>query len=668
MLMISKGEDNAKFNRPLYGLTGQYTLAEGVALPYFISLMTIDRAIDELRVAEQVPASLEVKWSLKELFQREIDEDRVRQDIIKGYLLDSKKLKFFNAITIVLMPKGADDKIKDAFENSDASTAPPIPWDGTDTEDAQWNQSDAKNAYFEGVQFVSIGQQARLRWDANRVLAVAVDGQHRLWALRTFREDEKFRGGTLRPVEKHTQIPVLFVLLHDSAGFLNTQEQAEHSIRSISRELFTDLNKNAKPMDKARELILDDKSINARCVRTLLTDSTAQYAPDLLPLSLVRWQDDSNRFDSSYYLNSLVHLDLLVSALLDLKEPSDPMDKKQVQELIKRINSSLGVNGQEVQYDGRPLSRYYIEDCCDDEQEPLAPFARLPEYYLASAVEGFKKNFRPWVLKLLLDFKPYHDLLEYARQHNLIEGTFGQFQAQTKKHKATIKEQETNKDSEWNIREIITHQDEIARMKENQWAFKAIFQKAIVRLGKVVEFEFEGKDNNLGNIEDVLNFMDGLYDREILKVDASLPNHAFRLWTFIALNPGNENIRVAKTVEDKIFSVLSLWYFGSRKIQINAPNDTAIQSSRKLLKFFAADKSTAQWPGCKKAYENLYTGFNINSLYGRDHDTLSPEDKKEIVRSRFAAVLAAGIPKLNNESLPEKISSDIDEAALDLES
>ncbi|WP_445634630.1 Transposase [Nostoc sp. DSM 114161] len=162
--------------------------------------------------------------------------------------------------------------------------------------------------------------------------------------------------------------------------------------------------------------------------------------------------------------------------------------------------------------------------------------------------------------------------------------------------------------------------------------------------------------------------MDGLYDREILKVDASLRNHGFRLWTFIALNPGNENIRVAKTVEDKIFSVLSLWYFGSRKIQINAPNDTAIQSSRKLLNFFAAERSTAQWPGCKKAYDNLYAGFNINGLYGRDHDTLSADDKKELVRSRFAAVLAAGIPKLSNESLSEKISSDISEPTLDSES
>ena len=657
MLIRSSTENNAKFNKPLYGLKGQYTLAEGVSLPYFLCVMSIERAINELKVAEQVPATIEAKWSLKELFQREIDEQRVRQDIIKGYLLDTKKLKFFNAITIVLMPKGDDEKIQEQFQDLTNTSIPPIPWDGSDLEDAQWKHQDATAANFGGVQFISIGQQARLRWDENRVLAVAVDGQHRLWALRTFREDEKFRGGTLRVTEKQTQIPVIFILLHSNAGFSNTQGQIEHSIRSISRELFTDLNKNAKTVDRARELILDDKSINARCVRTLLTDSTAKDASNLLPLSLVRWQDDVNKFDSSYYLNSLVHLDLLVKTLLNLKEPADPMDKKQVNSFINDINSSLGINDQEVQYDGRSLTRFYEEDCCDEDGNPEIPFARLPEYYLASAVEGFKVNFRPWTIKLLMDFKPYRILLEYARKNNLIEGIFGQFQAQTGKHKTIIKEQENAKDSNWHEREILAPQRAIAELKENQWAFKAIFQKAMLRLGKMIQFDYQGKDKNLGNINDVLSFLDNLYDKGVLTIDAPLPEHSFRLWTFIALNSGNDKIKVAKTVEDRIFSILSLWYFGSRKLQLDETEGISVPSRRKLLNFFAADKNKAQWSGCTEAFNCLEKGFRTNAFYGKDHDEISDERKKEMVRDRFSAVLAAGIPKLNDEIL-EKLKLD----------
>lgn len=649
MLIISEDKGKAKFNKPLYGMTGKYTLAEGIALPYFASLLSIDRAINELRIAEQVPASLEAKWSLKELFQREIDEKRVRQDIVKGYLLDPKKLKFFNAITIVLMPKGADDKILDTFEDNSTIPPPIIPWEGNDLEDAQWNHSNAHIANFGGVQFISIGLSARLRWDENRILAVAVDGQHRLSALRTFREDQEFgRSGSLRTHEQETKIPVLFILLHPDAGFLNASAQANYSIRRISRELLTDLNKNAKTVDKARELILDDKSINAQCVRTLLTESTTEDATGLLPLSLVRWQDDINRFDTSYYLNSLVHLNLLVSEILELKDKElrDPMDKKQVMGFIKSINDALGINGQEVKDGERPLTRYYLEDCCEDEEDPHTPFSRLPENYLDSAVEGFKMNFRPWLLRLLLDFKPYQELLTYARQHDLIQGNFGKFQAQTSKHKTAILQQETSKDSEWNKREILTPQAVINRMKENQWAFKAIFQKAMIRLGRIIGFEVRGENKILGNIDDILSFLNRLYDQGVLRVDAGLPNHSFLLWTFIALNPGNEKIKVARAVEDRIFSLLCLWYFGSRKIQIDTAAGEPSLSSRKLLQFFAADKNKVHWPGCSEAYEFLRKGFDIATFYGKDTSELTNEEKKDLVRGRFSAVLAAGLPVL----------------------
>ena len=434
-----------------------------------------------------------------------------------------------------------------------------------------------------------------MRWDENKVLAVAVDGQHRLWALRTFRENEKFRGGTLRSTEKQTQIPVIFVLLHHKVGFNNTQSQANYSIRTISRELFTDLNKNAKTVDRARELILDDKSIHAKCVITLLTEDTAQDAKDSLPLSLVRWQDDVNKFDSSYYLNSLVHLDLLVKALLDLNEPRDPMDEKHIEKFIKDINNSLGINGKEVEYEGRTLTQYYKEDCCDEDGNPQTPFSRLPEYYLESAIDGFKHNFRPWLIKLLMDFQPYRNLLNYAREKNLIEGTFGQFQAQTAKHKNMIKEQELAKDSDWFKREIITPQNVIAEMKNNQWAFKAIFQKAIVRLGKIVEFDHKGEDKNLGTIKNVLTILNDLYNREILEVRKDTHYLKSSLWTFIALNPGNQKIKVNKTVEDRIFSILLLWYYGTRKLQQDKKEGKVQLSRLELLRFFRGEVNKAEW-------------------------------------------------------------------------
>lgn len=49
MLIFSNNEGKSRFNKPLYGLTGIYTLSEGIALPYVLSLVEVNRAIDELR-------------------------------------------------------------------------------------------------------------------------------------------------------------------------------------------------------------------------------------------------------------------------------------------------------------------------------------------------------------------------------------------------------------------------------------------------------------------------------------------------------------------------------------------------------------------------------------------------------------------------------------------
>ena len=639
---------NSRFNKPIYGLSGQFTLSQGIALPYFTCNLDINRAVDELRIAEQFPASLENKWSLNELFQREIDEERIEQEIIRGYLLDPKKIKFFNAITIVLMPKDPKGGILNSFDQVGEVESPPIPWQSTDEQDAAWSeQSDLQVADFGGVQFARIGDQARLRWDEDKILAVAVDGQHRLWALRTFKEGPRYRGGTLQQVESETTIPVIFVLLDPKAGYRNDQEHAQYTIRGIARELFTDLNKNAKKVDKARELVLDDKSITALCVRTLLTGSTAEDSPDLLPLSLIRWQDDQNRFDSGYYLNSLVHLELVVNEMLDLRVPKDPMDSRQVEEFIRSINNSLGVDG-EVMYHGRSLSTYYRQDHCDDEGNPQVPFARLPAQYLDSAMNGFTVKFRPWMLKLLLNFKPYTELLSYARANDLITGTFGRFVSQTSKHREAIKQEKTAVDSQWYEREIDDPSKTISGFKDNQWAYKAIFQKAMLRLGRMIEFENRGTERTLGNVDDLLRFFNRLYDEGVLKLDARLPDSTANLWTYIALNASNQKIKVARSVENRIFSLLTLWYYGSRKLELGEVQGVETESPRKLLTFFSAGSNRALYPSCNKAYEDVFEGFNnatfFNAAFGKSAETAKQARKDKAIKAHFTEVFAAGLP------------------------
>src|SRR5688572_16576734 len=135
-MMFTGTQQQPQYNRPLYGIHGKYTLSAGVSVPYFLTAMPIERAIDELKYHEQIPANLDNRWSLKELFQREIDKKRVDKELVNGYLNDPKKLKFFNALTIMLMPRNKEGQLLDTFLPTDFD--PPIPFDGVDLTDKQW--------------------------------------------------------------------------------------------------------------------------------------------------------------------------------------------------------------------------------------------------------------------------------------------------------------------------------------------------------------------------------------------------------------------------------------------------------------------------------------------------------------------------------------------------
>ena len=82
MTLFHDGRTEPAYTKPLYGTHAQFTLSTGVSLPYFLTAMEIERAIDELKIHDEVSPSLDRKWSLSELFQREVDEDRVKDEKI----------------------------------------------------------------------------------------------------------------------------------------------------------------------------------------------------------------------------------------------------------------------------------------------------------------------------------------------------------------------------------------------------------------------------------------------------------------------------------------------------------------------------------------------------------------------------------------------------------
>lgn len=646
--------DTRDYNLPLYGIKGQFSISEGVVVPYFISLLTLQRVTKELKTHDEVNPSLDTVYNVMELFQRTIDYDRVKSEIVNGYLRVPNKLKFFNSLTVALLPKDQDGQACHAFEDYE-NNDPKIPYIENDF-DSFFNNADWDKAVFGGVQFVSTksADLARLRWDSQRVDAVAVDGQHRLRALKIWMEGKNYQ---LAPIEKPTRVPIIFLLLHSSAGFKIDDNNLSAGIKSIAREIFTDLNKNAREVDLATQIILDDRSIEACCVRSLITDTTCTDDDKLLPLSLLRWQETNNRFDQKYFLNSLVNLHLLVKSLIDIDPPKDPMNKNEVNKFIKKIQERLG--------SGKPrnLSSHFENQTIDiktfyennflEEDEAKAPFTAIPPLFIPSAVKNFNTNFSSWLLRLLKEFKPYKDILIYARNNELITGIFAHFLSQPKKHQEHLEiELQATYGDNWRENILNKHIKKIENIKGlhdaklgEQWAFKTIFQKAFVRLGRKLFFDVpQDRETSSIDIDRFIKFMDTLYTHDILRVHAKIETEQHELWTFISVNYGNRKIKVTQTSETNILYVLTLWYYGWKYIEKEQWAFTE-ENIKKAYGCFSKSSNQRIWPSAHDYCKNLKKIFlkNAHIISSQDEDALTEEAKERIAQERLIAVIITGL-------------------------
>jgi hypothetical protein len=654
MIITAKGTEEP-YNVPLYGLNGAFTLSPGVSLPYFVAVMPIDRALDELRVAEEMTPSLDNSWSLKELYQREVDQDRVKKEIVDGYLKDPRKLKFFNGVTVVLMPK-SDGKLVDSFSQTSTGD-PPIPWI-TNSDDDRW-QEPAKTGKvnFGGVQFVRAGVSARLRWNANSVHAAVVDGQHRIVALRQFRGKDMSR--ELKPEQKQTGIVVVFLLLDPVAGLSYHSDSPDKSIKLISREIFTDLNKHARPVDEARELILDDLSVSARCVRDLVTDTVTEDLDDHIPLALVRWQEPTFRFDDKYYLTSLVLLQVLVDTAIQLPRIKNPSESKEARQYIEAATRNLG-NDVQLSDGEQTLLEVYEQGFCDDEGNQQIPFSRLPAGFLPAALEGFRALHRPWIMALLTTFRPYARVLQYARAHNLISGEFGQYFSQIKAHQAVIREEKsTPAGDHWYRRTIQNHIDEIEKIKGIRpertegadWAFKTNFIKPLFLLTREIAFETKGNDPNRGDLRDFIGFLNTAHEEGLFRVKEPLEGTSFAVWNFIATNPGGGNIKVSAQTEKQISRLIRIWYYSLRRRILDRAEGRSQRSAAELVKFFAAKTSDPEWPGSTDAIEGLSKAFERKKgFFGPEIDELSEPKQKSMIRSHLHALVRIAMTRVDPES------------------
>ena len=532
-----------KYTEPLLFVPGKYTLSQVGQVPYFSAVMPLQDLVNQIKLVEDIPEEARITWSLEELFQRDIDWKRVENDLVNGYLKDQNKLNFFNSLTIALLPRQGF-KIEDDYGEPEYSPSSSY---------KNWKKIDAGNICVEFNPDESIGL---LRWHKERVIPVAIDGQHRLAALKQYCED-------LTPgisSELNTKIPLILLILDNRVGF---EGRHGKSLIETLREIFIDLNRNAREVATSRLILLDDLNIQSFCVRTLLASHVTDTSTDVLPLSMVTWREDDAKFDvdSGYSITTVLNLNDIVDTCLGgaALKVSDLLGETEVRRYVGNIKAKLELE-QEVQesIDDHP-------QLCVNRVEPFS----FKTEHLSAFKEAFRLQWTPHIVQVFREFVPYKKYLLKAEEIGAIDGMLADYLLSSKENREKFKNRKKEEDRTFDpYIKIDAPLVELQELKRNEWAFYVVFQKAFFT--NLFGLDAQRQDLSGREIGDTresfltwwLDNINILHERGVFNLDWKAGKTEADLWLGIANNPVSGTIQYTRTAVNRIssFMTICLWF------------------------------------------------------------------------------------------------------------
>lgn len=248
-----------KYTNQKLGYFGELGNGAYARIRFLQSAVTKDE-LDNITLIENIPGS--ERWNIRDLFQRDVDMTRVEESILP-YLKDVTKVKFFNPLTLVLLP------IVAGTGEVDASISYVKP--ATISKDGHEYTCYERDGAFCYQVHNKVAAYSELHWHDNKVKLVAIDGQHRLSALKFWKDI---------PGNKDLddwQIPVVIL------GVFRADEDPAHvpaNLLEIVRKTFVYINSRAEEVNEARRILLDDEEIAAVCAQELVQ---ASHKNDCLP-------------------------------------------------------------------------------------------------------------------------------------------------------------------------------------------------------------------------------------------------------------------------------------------------------------------------------------------------------------------------------------------------
>jgi hypothetical protein len=449
-------------------LKGEFSLW-GYSIPYFSCVIPLARVASYFHLIEQIPDEVRMEWSLEELFQRDIAWDRVDDEIVK-YLRNENRPQFFNSLTIALLPSAGHGFSADYGEEGNYH---PMQSEGLD-----------KPIIIGGIQIQGFqgqeGRVGRIRWDTNRIQPIAVDGQHRLAAIKRLVEKKIANPESL----ERSTISVILLVPHEKVGFVAPKASAA-GIASHLRDVFIDLNKNARQVSAARRILLDDSDIVSVCTRSVIGSKlSAEDEPDRVPLPLVDWMSEKNKIETGPFITTVLLLYSILKKGLDVK-PRDEVteDDPRVARWLKNVFAPSDPELEELMSQVRR---------CYNQEIPLS-FTQNEIELLRNL---FEKRWRPLIYRVFREVTPYRKVWDFRSDEKLLSPGFvnlyiaeetaskpGKRRSveHAKRRSDEIVNQIKMADPDWNKNrryvQPLSHIDQ--SIKENNWAYKIVFQRGL---------------------------------------------------------------------------------------------------------------------------------------------------------------------------------------------
>lgn len=269
-----------QYNQTKGGYCGELGSGANAKIKFLQTAMNYEE-LDKVTLIQNIPGS--ETWDVRDLFQRDVDRDRVTHDILP-YLKDSGRIKYFNPLTLVLLPlrSGQGEVVKELQAVETATEA-----DG----EHKYDVFEARD-FFSFKVHRSHAEFSSVEWNDRRVQLVAIDGQHRLSALKRWK-DEPGDTGDL----ESWQIPVILLgIVRDNP------HRPAANVLEVVRRTFVYINTRAEQINRSRKILLNDESVNSLCVQELVQASHAndvkamgQRDPSRLPLLFFDWRGATKR-------------------------------------------------------------------------------------------------------------------------------------------------------------------------------------------------------------------------------------------------------------------------------------------------------------------------------------------------------------------------------------